>query len=412
MAKKREQHFVPQVYLKPFLDPDPPDDWPEDRPFEPSVWMLNPSLRGDPERRAPHNILWRPYLYNLQDDDPEKPRIEEALSRLESAFEPIQRAILSREGLSLRDYGILCLFVGAQYGRIPRQMDHWQGFVSKVEHLSRQVAPKDAADEFWTGADEAGVRSVAHHAQAYAEVVSGRGFLLANESDLPFITSDNPVSHTFLHVDQPPVSCFPADMIGSVKRNVRAFFSYFPLSPDTAFVSSPLLDNRPRLYCRTTDERLVFALNQLTRLHAVECLIADSPRPYRSLTRWVVQAETIKKATAQPRDGLLVYTQNDRHWIEAESVSHGGGGHPLHSRIRFVATDLDQLRAAVGDPHIRSVEYRVGESGGVMREAWFASIALESQEESVIEHFPGGWSAWCAKGGPTEGHSSPSRGSD
>lgn len=403
MTRKREQHFVPKVYLKPFLDPDPPEGWPDDRPFEPSVWVLNPSLSGSPERRAPHNILWRAELYNLPEDDSENPRVEDALGRLENAFAPIQRAILSREGLSLREYGVLCLFVGAQSGRTPRQMGHWQGVIDKVRHLSQQMAPDGAADDFWAGADEAGVRSVALHSQAYADVVSSTGFLLVNESSIPFITSDNPVSHSFLHVDDPPVRPFPPEMRAPVGPNVRTFFSYLPLSPDTAFVSSPLLDNGSRLYCRTTDERLAFALNQLTRYHAVECLIANSPRPYQSLTQWVILAEAIKKATAGPRNGLLIYTDHDRHWIEAESVAHDTGAHPLHNRIRFIAADPERLRAAVGDPQVRSVEYKIGGRSGRMRDAWFASVALEPHVESVIESFPGGWSAWGASGGSATG---------
>lgn len=165
MAKKR-QHIVPRVYLKPFLDHAAPEGWPEDRPFEPAVWVLNPSLEGRPRRRSPANILWQSYFYSLREDDPDRPWIEESLSRLESAFEPVQQAILKREKLSLEQYGLLCLFVGALSSRTPQQIDHWQGSLGQIQHLYRQMTSQEVADEFWAGADEGGKRSVLPHAEA------------------------------------------------------------------------------------------------------------------------------------------------------------------------------------------------------------------------------------------------------
>lgn len=402
MARKKRQHFVPRVYLKPFLDPEPPAGWPEDRPFEPCVWVLDPSLMGAPRRRAPENILWKNSLYTLDSDHPERPRIEEGLSRLEGAYKPIQRALFSRDPLSARDYTILTLFVGAQYGRIPKQMDHWQDFIDRLQHLTKQMAPEGSTDDFWKGSEEAGTKSVVLRMQAYASVVANHGHVLVNESDLPFITSDKPVTHTFLHIDEPPVNCYPDELLAPVHTNVEAFFSFLPLSPDTAFVSSPLFANREPGYCRTSDERVIFAMNQLTRYHAADVIIARSQRPYKALTQWVIQAEENQKESYTPRTGLHIYTSSSRHWIGAEQISHEIGDHPLHGRIRFVASGLEDLHAAAKDEDLLRVDiYREDEQVGGMRHAWFSSVALKAGVETIIENWPGGWSAWSRR--PSDG---------
>lgn len=394
MGKKR-QHFVPRVYLKPFLDAAPPADWPEGRPFEPTVWVLDPDLRGEPSRRSPTNILWKSYFYNLNADDPNQPWIEDSLSRLESAFEPVQQSILRREDLSLEQYSLLCHFVGALYNRTPQQIDHWQGVLDKVQDIYRQMASPDVADEFWSGANEGGKRSVLPHADAYANVVGDYGFLLVNESPLQFITSDRPVTHVFLHVDQSPIADFPDEVQVDVGTSEEAFFSFAPLSPDTAFVSSPLLNNASRLYALTEDIRLVLALNQYTRHRASEVLVAKEPRPYGLLTELVVATETAHRASYEPKTGIQVKTNERRFWISASRIDHGMGGHPLHGRIRFVAEDQEELRAAAAAGDLAEIlVIKDDREAGGMRDGWFSCVGLVDGAETVIENWPGGQAAW------------------
>lgn len=394
MAKKR-QHIVPKVYLKPFLDPEPPPEWPEGRPFEPAVWVINPDLTGKPSRRSPANILWKSYFYNLSEDDPDRPSIEESLGRLESAFQPVQQTILNRGHLSLEQYGLLCVFVGALSSRTPQQIDHWQEFLDQIQHIYRQMASPEVADEFWSGSAEAGKKSVLPHAEAYANVVGDYGFLLVNESPLQFITSDRPVTHVFLHVDEPPIADFPDELRANVGTNEQAFFSFTPLSPDTAFVSSPLLDNGRRLYSLTEDMRLAFALNQFTRHRAAELLVAREAKPYGLLTELVVMAEAAHRASYEPKTGLQVKTTEQRFWITASQIDHGMRGHPLHGRIRFVADNQEELRAAAAATDlVQILVIEDDREAGGMRDGWFSSVGLTEGAETVIENWPGGWTAW------------------
>ncbi|WP_041229683.1 DUF4238 domain-containing protein [Rippkaea orientalis] len=70
MAQKKKQHIVPRTYLKAFIDPVRPDGMPEHIPFEPSVWVIEKSLKSEPKRKAPDNILWKSYFYRILHSKP------------------------------------------------------------------------------------------------------------------------------------------------------------------------------------------------------------------------------------------------------------------------------------------------------------------------------------------------------
>jgi Protein of unknown function (DUF4238) len=402
MAKKKKQHYVPKVYLHPFMDRLRPEGWPSEKPFSPAVWVLEPSLEGTPRRRSPGNILWKNSLYTLTSDDPRRPWLEESLSRLESAYRDVREAILAEKPLSTQEYGVLCLFVGAMFGRVPSQIDHWQDQIGRLSNLTKQVVGEDVNGAFF-GVEEAGKRSLAARVQGYAEVVLSHGFILVNDTEIGFFTSDRPVSHAFLHPDNLPVALFPAHVRRESARNVEAFFSFMPISPQAAFVSSPLLAPLQSLYVHTEDVQLTLALNNVTRSRA-QLIIASTEEPFAGLKERIIAADRAAIAKAKPRSGLMIYTPSDRHWVATVSVKHGIDQHPLHGRLQFVPEDLAAIHAAAGAEEI--VEVRIYDAGlqvGGMRECWFRSIPTVSGEAAVIENWPGGWSDWKTVGPDSDG---------
>jgi len=397
MAKK-QQHFVPKIYLKAFLDPNLPPDWPEGRPFTPAVWVQDPTLTGKPKRRAPsHSVFKDNHLYTLANDDPKHPKIEDALSELESAFSRAQKKIVAHELLSLEEYKDLCLFAASMFGRIPEQMDHWQQQIDEIEHLYRQMASKEVADEYWSGSDEAGKRSILGMLAGYAELLSRHGFLLVNKSNIPFISSDRPMAHVFLHIDEPPLCFFPAWYHTTDATSVKEFFAFLPISPSVAFVSSPLLDTQG-YYLWTDDPGFVLGLNELTRHRAVNIIISDRAHPYGEFTDAIIQLENRARAEYHPPKGILIYSETKRFWIPASSIEFGSGVHPLNGRVSFIAKALKVLREAADTETITEVliENKDG-SGGGMRDCWFTSVAIAPNTPTVIENGPGGWERWSGR---------------
>jgi hypothetical protein len=392
--KKTRQHYVPKVYLKAFTDASPPDGWPPDRPYAPTVWVIDPTTLGTPQRRSPANILWANSLYTTEADDPSRPAIEEGLSRLESRYAPVRDAVVRGDVLSAEQYRTLVLFVGALFGRVPPQMKHWESFIEEIKNISLQMSDLAPHGFSWEDFEEPGKRSVVTSTSAYAEVIAKGGFVLVNRSPMPFITSDAPVTHVFLHIDEAPIKNFDPYLRADVRPNVTAFLSFVPLSPQRAFVASPLLSPGEELYHETDNLDLVFSLNQYTR-HGAHTIVSKTRRPYGPLTELVIAKEAEMRDAPIPKSGILIYSEDARYWISAASVNHETGDHPLHGVISFVATNQEELEALRQIDAIPEVKlYDNGREVGGMRDAWLSVLALAAGVESRIENFPGGWASW------------------
>ena len=389
MAEKKWQHYVPQVYLKSFTDSGPPSGWPEERPFKPVVWIAQPRALVSFRRKAPVNILASNRLYNLRSDNPERPWLEESFGRLETHYERVLGVLNAQQDLNDDLYGMLILFIAALSARTPGSIDHRQTFVDDLERIHRMVVSGDAAaeadaDRLFTDSDEAGRRLTPEWTQAYAEVVGPAGFIIVNESTMEFITSDRPVSHLFLHIDERPIASFPEFLRASVKPNVQAHFSFTPLTPRLAFVSSPLLKSGD-FYFKTTDLALIFSLNQLTRAMAKNWIIASGPRPYGDLTEAVIAAESSNNNREQV-DGLLIYTDESRYWISSTDVIHGSGSHPLIGRLSFTTQDQAVLQQIAEDGRIHEVTvYCGGRAVSHLKHARLVQLAGSHGEISIIE---------------------------
>lgn len=389
MAEKKTQHFIPRIYLAPFLDRRPPSGWPEDRPFEPTVWISHPLDLVGFRRKAPANILARTRLYNLSADDPKRPWLEESLSRIESAYAVVRGLLESESPLSVEQYGTLLIFIGGLSGRTPQAIDHRQSFVDDLERIHRgvvqghQEAEADA-DHLFANADEGGKLLLPTWIQAYAKAVGRNGFILINESKMDFITSDNPVCHVFSHVDENPVAAFPPERRIDAPRSVQAHFCFTPLTPHLAFISSPLLCRGDDLYCRTDDIALIFSLNQLARSMAQDWIISPSERPYGDLTDAVIAADT--EVIATPRSGLHVYTQENRYWLSSKDVLYESGAHPLVSKLTFSTPDMAVLRNLAREEKIYEVTaYDGGRAVSHLKHARLTHIAESAESRSTIE---------------------------
>jgi len=73
MSDAKKQHYVPQFYLREFLDPNTPLGQ------DPYVWVFAKDGKKK-QRRAPKNILWKTELYTLDVEGAKRYELEQALS--------------------------------------------------------------------------------------------------------------------------------------------------------------------------------------------------------------------------------------------------------------------------------------------------------------------------------------------
>ncbi|MCI0627455.1 MAG: DUF4238 domain-containing protein [Acidobacteria bacterium] len=126
MSTPKRHHYVPQSYLREFVDPNTPPE------HEPYVWIFSKDGKKK-ERRAPHNIFWGTDLYRLKIDGEKHYSIETSLSQLEGRYAEIVRDKIKKHlPLSDEEHVVLCAFVAAMMQRTLRMKENVESFLDQV----------------------------------------------------------------------------------------------------------------------------------------------------------------------------------------------------------------------------------------------------------------------------------------
>lgn len=270
-------------------------------------------------------------------------------------------------------------------------MDQRQTFFDEITGFTKQMAgdPNDKSLEPWGELADAGKLQIIPSAEAFASVAAPHMLLLANGSRLPLITSDAPVAYHQIHVDELRAWGIPDEwMYPGLLESDRRFFVLCPLTPRIAYLTSHFFPpTGDSCWASTNQEPRIFALNEVTRMHANRELYAPSARPYGPLLEAAYQVDAWRRETAAAQEsGIQIYTSEKRYWISVTSGGHAPSSHPLLTRVRFCTEDLVTLHAASGADRLQEVTFRQGHGTEIhMKGARFVQVAITNEGESVIE---------------------------
>lgn len=144
MAKKtrtgshKKQHFVPQCYTKPWLDPDSVG-----KPkLDPYVWVFNKD-GTNPRRRSPANLFTETDIYTIPAADGTRDlRLEHGFQQLEDQFTRIRNLTLTQKRWPNNDQLVYLLaFVATAQARTRANRDHhrqqWGRLRERLEDFQR-----------------------------------------------------------------------------------------------------------------------------------------------------------------------------------------------------------------------------------------------------------------------------------
>lgn len=396
MKKKARQHLVPRVFLKSFCDSRPPAHHPSDKPFEPSVWVLDKELSGEAYRKSPAKLFVEHHPYTLAADDPTDPVIEAWLSRIESAYEGIRRKLLARIDLNRDEWIQLLEFIGVLHARTRDQIDGWQASMSDLERITRMVERSSTGDELYSdsefnGWDEIGKKSIRDRAQAFVQVMlSGSTFVIVNQTGFPFVSSDKPVALAHLFPAWLRQHMLFPDLIPKgIDENTRTFIAYCALSPNIAIVSSPMLGEPGHIEeLIMHGPRQVLSLNWLMLSSATSVLISDRQRPFPKFFEEAVRKSMTSSRLFKQVDTFIMLTTNEATYrIETSDLGIEEDG-PF-SIFTFRASDMLELHRAAGSEVFLEVHFKTGTTGqsGFVRNARFLQVAIDPNGMSVLEQF-------------------------
>jgi hypothetical protein len=146
-VKHKNQHTVPQSYLKAWCDPNCPEG------HEPYIWICDKAGAGA-RKKAPAKVFTEKDFYTIRLADGERDLVlEHGLSQLESRFAALRANKLDKRlPLSPRDKLNLCAFVATMFARTKSRGEFWRGQWQRVLDLGermqesmQEMAPEEAA---------------------------------------------------------------------------------------------------------------------------------------------------------------------------------------------------------------------------------------------------------------------------
>ena len=267
--KPKNQHWVPQSYLRYFRDPSSTLD----KPF---VWFF----KKDKAFRSPtlvptKSIFYEKHLYTVELEGGEKHYgVEEAYAKqIDAKWPPIYEKIESRQPLNDEEHKTLCLFIAAQMLRTPHIRDSFIDFMNRIADMGEQIAATHGTTS--KQAEEIRKKSKNLHTINIVELIPEIATVLhdmniafgcAPTSGKRFITSDNPV-----FMRNPDLQWQRFMGPGLMQKRIEI---YFPASPTTLVI---LGWQNYRGYVHL-DNKWVSEMNRWIQAHAVSWFVAPSKK--------------------------------------------------------------------------------------------------------------------------------------
>lgn len=396
MPEKARQHLIPRVFLKSFCDPTPPSNHPSDRPFEPSVWVLDKNLEHSSYRRSPANLFAELHPYTLATDDPSDPEIEKWLSQLESTYEHTRKKLLNGEDLDQPEWTELLRFVGVLHARTRDQIDNWQASMSDLEKITRMVergntGTEEYSDSQFINWDEIGKRSIKDRAEGLVKaMLRGSIYLVENRTGIPFISSDTPVALAHLYPSWlRQHMLFPELIPRDVDQNKRRFIAFCALSPTLALLASPMLGDAGNLEHLTLHAPgPIFALNWLMLTSADSVLVSHLNDPFPTYLADGIR-NSLRASRKHDNIDSFVSLNTNSATYKMETLDLKVEQEGIKSFFRFRTTDLETLRSAAACDTFIECHFRTkgGTTHGSARSMRFTQVATDAEGVSVLERF-------------------------
>lgn len=272
MSVPKNQHIIPQCYLKQFVDPNTPTG------YEPYVWIFE---RGSKigKKKAPKNILAETDFYTLEGGDYS---IEKSLAQLESEYSIIfEKKIKNKLPLTPYEHAVLCAFVAVMLQRTVKQKENVEHFMDQLIGWAKQLEMVHGAEpktsKVWEEAKkDAHKLSVAEMVPEIARILikMNVAFLCTKNKRVSYITSDSPA---YLFNSRTQFQRWYAPAFAQRHIEIR-----MPLSPEISVCFSWV--NNVRGYLSATAD-MVHNDNRMTFGHSYQYFIGNSSKVKRSWFR-------------------------------------------------------------------------------------------------------------------------------
>ena len=269
MSEPKNQHIIPQCYLKQFVDLNIPSGQ------DPYVWIFEKGSKKG-KKKAPKNILKETDFYTLVIEGGEKNyTIEKTLSQIESEYALVfDNKIKSKKPLNNYEHVVLCAFVAAMLLRTFKHKENIESMYDQIiEHVEAMeeahgIKPKKSL-AMKKDKENAHKITLIQLLPTFVNTLArmNLAFLCSNKKGA-FITSDAPC-YLFNSRLQWEVQHLIAPAFGQKHVEIR-----MPLSPEISLCFSWAYNIRGYL---EVDTDWILELNRSLLGHSHQYFIANSP---------------------------------------------------------------------------------------------------------------------------------------
>lgn len=301
MAEKKGQHLVPACYLRSFIT-DIEDVIKLNPKAEAGVYVNSKTLdAGWKMRGVNHKVFKESYYYNLPEDDPSNPYIENYLASVESSFrknvQKVKEQQIDNEVMSFLSY-----FMTLQYIRTKKFITGTQGTLDQVAKC---------CDDFSGGEEYKKLFANIVKKQIPTSDLGGiphpNARIIYNNTRSLFITSDNPVIR--MNMNKTDLSkVIPNSLINQeIPDSQESVFFFYPLTPSIAYVSCELLQSGKVIDFDDSHLINILYLNYRSILNAYNNVYSSVKEPIKGEAELSHYLKSEKNVTY-----IKIYTENNR----------------------------------------------------------------------------------------------------
>ncbi|MGH2278220.1 DUF4238 domain-containing protein [Aliarcobacter sp. ERUVET-7] len=311
MAKKKNQHLVPKVYLKGFSNLQTHYGKNEYSIFVTPKENINESKKKGLE----HSIFTESYFYNLDGENKNNPIIENQLSQIENYYLKAVKKIQDSD-FSNDDILYISNFVQLQLQRVESWMSNFQNPFNQIEKIFNDFGGEIDTKEI----TKKMLRYYTSGNMYKPNIVFEQGIIfIENKSDIPFVTSDNPVIHKMFHIDEIK-GIFDknqeVEYNDEFLKSEPTAFLFFPLNERFALIATKLLkSNNSKVYSINSLETII-KLNLFSYQNAYKNIYSSLENPFKN---YEVIIQNINNQYKNVGFWMQLYTQDNRYTLKLKN---------------------------------------------------------------------------------------------
>lgn len=360
MSEKKNQHLVPACYLRNF-EADVSEILKVNPKFCGGIYINNNKLTEKWNLRSvSHKSLTKSYFYNLPEDDPKRPLIENYLSIVESDYAKYIKQIID-EKVNNENLSFMSYFVTLQFMRVEAFIDRFQGTVDKVAGWMDMY---EGNNNYKICLKDISKRQLVK--QDLGHVIHPHAVIIYNKTNFPFITSDNPVVRRQINIAD-ALQIIPRQYLSeNANESVESACFFLPLSPKIAYISCELIKSSGNLLYSERDLENIFYLNYFSIVNAYEKVFSPIIEPMKC------EVDLVKILATKNQTIVKIFTESKR------VISSGTIEDDTTFKISLRINDIQKTQFIEVGEQVKLVEViENGQSIRGMRECKVSAIDCE-----------------------------------